>query len=341
MKFLRSSLTSGALGLATLAAQAAVSLPALNVDTTNITVSGLSSGAAMAVQLGYAYSATFKGVGVFAGSPYACQGHYVYTACQNNSTISSSMLNTMQGDIDSWSGTLIDSKTNVAAQKVFLFVGNRDAIVGPHPMLAVQTQYTINGVPQPSLIQSANTAHVFPTDFSAAGDNPCSVSSSPYIANCSYDGAKAVLTKFYGTLNARNNAPAAAHYSEFFQSEFTGNPGMASTGWIYVPASCASGTKCKLHVAFHGCAQNYATIGDKFVKNTGYTRWADTNDIIVLFPQAKADNNSYPTPANGTISNPNACWDTVGLYGTHYAQKSGTQLSVIKAMVDRIASASH
>ena len=329
------------LGLTTAAAQAVVSLPALNVDTANITVSGLSSGAAMAVQLGYAYSATFKGVGVFAGSPYSCQGHYAYTACQNNSVISAAMLATMQADIDAWSGTVIDAKANVAAQKVYLFVGNNDAVVGPNPMLAVQTQYVNNGVPSVSLIQRAGTAHVFPTDFSATGNTVCSLSLSPYIANCNYDGAKAVLTKFYGTLNARNNAPAAANYKEFSQAEFTSNPGMASTGWVYVPSTCAAGTKCKLHVAFHGCAQNYATIGDKFVKNTGYTRWADTNNMIVLFPQTKADLNSYPTPANGTANNPNGCWDTIGFYGTHYAQKSGVQLTAIKAMVDRLASASH
>ena len=48
-------------------ALAAAPLPKLKVDTSKTTVSGLSSGAFMANQLGYAYSATFKGVGVFVG----------------------------------------------------------------------------------------------------------------------------------------------------------------------------------------------------------------------------------------------------------------------------------
>ena len=333
-----------ALGFTALpASSAVVSLPALNVDTTNITVSGMSSGAAMAVQMGYAYSATFKGVGVFAGSPYACQNHYAYTACQNNSVISTAMLNVMQADINTWSSAgAIDNKANVAGQNIYLFVGAIDGVVGPHPMQAVQTQYVSNGVPSVSLIQRANTAHVFPTDFAATGNNACNWSLSPFIANCSYDGAKAVLSQFYGTLNARNNAPAAANYLQFNQNEFTSNRGMAPTGWVYVPAVCANGaTKCKLHVAFHGCAQNYATIGDKFIKNTGYTRWADTNAIVVLFPQTQADNMAYPTPANGTASNPNGCWDTIGFYSTGYANQAGPQLSAIKAMVDRIKSASH
>lgn len=328
---------AAALIVASTASQAAVSLPALNVDTANITVSGLSSGAVMAINLGYAYSATFRGVGIFAGTPYLCQYLYAYADCQNKNVITPAMLDAMQMQIDNWSGGVIDSKANVATQKVYLFAGTKDATVGVNPMLGVQAQYLDNGVPQVGLVQSSNTAHVFPTDFTSAGNNPCGASFTPYISNCNYDGAKAVLTQFYGPLQPRNNAPAATHYLEFNQREFTANLGMADTGWVYVPAACAANVKCKLHVAFHGCTQTYATIGDKFIKNTGYTRWADTNNIIVLFPQARVDNNTYPTPANGTVGNPNGCWDTVGFYGANYAQKAGAQLSAIKAMVDRLS----
>lgn len=329
---------AGALCFASLTASAAVPLPALNVDTAGITVSGLSSGGVMAINLGYAYSATFKGVGIFAATPYLCQYHYPYDSCQNKNVITAAMLDTMQTTINNWSGSGIDDKANVASQKIYLFVGTKDSTVGVNPMLAVQEQYANNGVPSVNLIQAANTGHVFPTDFTSAGNNPCSTSFTPYISNCSYDGAKAVLTQFYGTLQPRNNAPSAVNYVEFNQREFTGNLGMADTGWLYVPAACAAGAQCKLHVALHGCTQNYATIGDKFVKNTGYTRWADTNNLIVLFPQARVDNNSYPTVASGMQSNPNGCWDTVGFYGANYAQKGGVQLSAIKAMIDRLSS---
>ena len=319
---------------------AAVALPALNVDTSQTTVSGLSSGGFMANQLGYAYSSTFKGVGVFAGGPYMCAGHSNYTACMYNATISAGMLSTMQADINNWSGTAIDDKANVAGQKIYLFVGNSDYTVGPNPMNGVQTQYTNNGVAAANLdyIKRDSTAHTFPTDFDSSGNNACSSSASPYISNCGYDGAKAAFTKFYGALNARNNAPAAGNYIEFDQTPFTSNAGMASTGWVYVPASCASGTVCKLHVALHGCVQNYATIGDKFIKNTGYTRWADTNNIVVLFPQTRVDNTSHSTSASGSLANANGCWDWLGWYGSNFAQRAGTQQAAIKAMVDRLSS---
>jgi poly(3-hydroxybutyrate) depolymerase len=338
-RFLRGIALAAA--LCTGSAFGAVTLPQYNIDTSKISVSGLSSGGFMANQLGYAYSSTFMGVGVFAGGPYMCAGHSNYTACMYNATISASMLSTMQADINNWSGTSIDSKSNVANQKIYLFVGTSDYTVGPNPMDAVNTQYGNNGVAAANLdyIKRASTAHVFPTDFDSTGNNACSSSASPYISNCGYDGAKAAFTKFYGTLNARNDAPAASNYIEFDQTPYTnGNVGMAATGWAYVPASCAAGTQCKLHVALHGCQQNYATIGDKFVKNTGYSRWADTNNIIVLFPQTKVDSSSHPTSASGSLANSNGCWDWIGWYGTNFAQKAGTQMTAIKAMVDRVAS---
>ena len=321
-------------------ALAAVPLPKLNIDKAQTTVSGLSSGGFMANQLGYAYSATFKGVGVFAGGPYMCAGHSNYTACMYNATISAAMLSTMQSDLNNWSGTSIDPKTNVAGQKIFMFVGTSDATVGPNPMNAVQTQYSNNGVAAASLdyIKQNGAAHVFPTDFDSTGNNACSSSASPYISNCGYDGAKAAFTKFYGTLNARNNAPAAGNYVEFDQAAFTSNPGMAATGWVYVPANCAAGASCKVHVALHGCQQNYATIGDKFLRNTGYTRWADTNAIVVLFPQTRVDSTSRVTAASGSIGNPNGCWDWIGWYGANFAQKAGTQQVALKAMVDQLSS---
>lgn len=327
--------------LAGAAARAAVPLPSYNVDASQATVSGLSAGGFMANQLGYAYSSYFKGVGIFAAGPYMCAGHNNYTSCMYNASISGSQLATMQNSIDSFSsGGAIDNKGNVAAQKIYMFVGSSDTTVGPNPMNAARTQYTNNGVPAANLefVQRASTAHVFPTDFDATGNNACSSTASPYISNCGYDGARAVLTKFYGTLNARNNAPAAGNYIEFDQRAFTANAGMASTGWVYVPANCAAGAQCRVHVALHGCQQSYGQIGDKFVKNTGYTRWADTNSIIVLFPQAQVDSTSRQTAASGLLPNPNACFDWVGWYGGNFAQKAGTQAAAIKAMVDRLSS---
>ena len=59
---------------------ATVSLAAYNVKLNETTVSGISSGAYMAVQFGVAHSAAVKGVGAIAGGPYYCAQDDVNTA---------------------------------------------------------------------------------------------------------------------------------------------------------------------------------------------------------------------------------------------------------------------
>ena len=55
------------------AGASATALSAYNVDPNTLSISGLSSGRFMSVQLGVAYSDTFNvGFGVFAGGPYDC-----------------------------------------------------------------------------------------------------------------------------------------------------------------------------------------------------------------------------------------------------------------------------
>ena len=102
---------------------------------------------------------------------------------------------------------------------------------------------------------------------------------------------------------------------------------MANDAWAYVPANCAANQSCKLHVVFHGCKQNVATVGSQFYQNTGYNRWADTNNIVVLYPQA-----------NTTYANPNGCWDWWGYDDVNFPGKSGGQMVAVKTMIDRIVS---
>jgi poly(3-hydroxybutyrate) depolymerase len=84
---------------------------------------------------------------------------------------------------------------------------------------------------------------------------------------------------------------------------------------------------CRLHVAFHGCLQDLDDIGMTFVRRAGYNAWADSNRLLILYPQAAA---IYP------FSNPNACWDWFAYDDTRYAQKNGRQMAAVKRMVDRL-----
>src|SRR5579862_7409382 len=58
----------------------AAPLPALTIDLAQTSVSGLSSGAFMAVQFGVAFSSIVVGIGVFAGGPFGCSQGSATTA---------------------------------------------------------------------------------------------------------------------------------------------------------------------------------------------------------------------------------------------------------------------
>ena len=68
-------------------------------------------------------------------------------------------------------------------------------------------------------------------------------------------------------------------------------------------------------------------VGDDVYGKTGYNEWADTNSIVVLYPQL----DSTEIPAN-----PEGCWDWWGYTGLNFQTQSGQQLSATRAMVQRL-----
>jgi chitodextrinase len=288
-----------------------------------------------------AFSASIKGAGIVAGGPYDCATKTTYTSCMysNSPSITKSISNTKL-----WSGNKIDDIQNLAKQKIYMISGTLDTTVGASVMNQLYKYYVTDGqfIPSSNVVfkNDLRAAHTFPTDFDGTGDNNCGFASSPYISNCAFDGAGAILNHIYGPLKPRNDGTLTGTFIEFDQGEFLTNPrsyGMSQTAWIYVPQTCANGETCKLHIAYHGCLQGYEKIGDKYVKNTGYNRWADTNNIIIVYPQAV----STLTGSSGTgisLPNMNGCWDWIGWYGNDFDVKSGKQLSTMKKIIDRIVS---
>jgi hypothetical protein len=229
-------------------------------------------------------------------------------------------------NMKSWSGKQINPVSNLQSRKIYMWTGSADTTVGPNVMNQLKAQLANFDTPaNVSYITTSGAVHTFPTDFDASGDNSCSSSVSPYISNCQYDGAGAVLKWMYGSLNARNTGTLSGSIVSFSQTGEYGASGMDTTGYLYVPKACQSGSGivCKLHVALHGCLQSYSMIGSKFVSNTGYNMWADTNNIIILYPQAIADNTMHTVWTGTLLPNPNGCWDWVGWYGANADQLGG------------------
>ena len=119
--------------LAPRAAAAAERLPALGVDLGQTTVSGLSSGAYMAVQFHVAFSGIVRGVGVVAGGPYYCAEGQLLTNALNR------CMGTRLGEPDPdrllrlargfARRGLIDPVETLASGRAYLFTGANDRTV--------------------------------------------------------------------------------------------------------------------------------------------------------------------------------------------------------------------
>jgi poly(3-hydroxybutyrate) depolymerase len=296
--------------------------------------SGLSSGGYFAVQLAVAFSSRIVGVGAIAGGPYDCGGEHPFWDCmyQGHPDPGPAIERTRR-----WSGVSIDPIAGLARQRVYLLSGTLDA---GRPVMDALFDYEAAFVAPGNIVYDRDRpfAHTFPTDAAVLGDNPCWAAVPPYISDCGFDAAGAILAHIYGPLRPRNDGALGGRMVRFDQTEFVAGAarhGLDATGWLYVPASCAAGARCRLHVVLHGCTQNQATIGRRFVDDTGYPRWADTNELLVLYPQTIADWVDHDPPS-GAGANIDACWDWVGYYGADFDQRSGVQLAAVKRMIDRL-----
>jgi poly(3-hydroxybutyrate) depolymerase len=190
---------------------------------------------------------------------------------------------------------------------------------------AAESFYKEVGVPPGDLtLVEKEGGHAFITEQGGAA---CGLSAAPYVSDCDYDQAKAILAWIYGPL-AEASAEPAGRFILFDQQPFSEpGDGFADEGVVYVPPSCAEQTGCRVHIALHGCQQSREAVGDTFIKESGYAEIADQNRLVILFPQAKAI----------TGINPQGCWDWWGYTGLDYLGKDAPQIAAIWAMVEQLA----
>jgi poly(3-hydroxybutyrate) depolymerase len=346
------------LAAAACAGQASVvSLGAYNVKLDETSVSGISSGGYMAAQFGVAWSSIVKGVGIVAAGPYGCSqipkpgstyGNNLFTAfyyCANRITAPDlapmlSLTATFAAD------GRIDPTANMAHQKVWIYSGYNDGVVKQRTAVDVLYNYYASYMPAASIYYKNNqrAGHAMVTNRSS--HQACANTASPYLNNCGIDAAGDMLNHIYGRLNPRATT-LTGQLLEFSQTAFasTANISMSSTGRVYVPASCAAGQPCRVHVALHGCKQSHEQIGTQYVTESGYNEWADTNNLIVLYPQTTSRTYDY-SGVYQDRNNSEACWDWWGYNvdydqntsgNQNYANKKGAQIRAIRAMLTRLA----
>ena len=162
--------------------------------------------------------------------------------------------------------------------------------------------------------------------------NSCDNLGTPYINNCNLDFAGNFLSAALSDLGVKWNTTRGtsnpSNIVEFMQSLYGANSllnSLAAHGYLYVPSQCASKkVQCHLHIAFHGCTMEASSIGMTFIEHSGLNEWAESNNIVVLYPQATS---------NVLAENPNACFDWWGYAGSNYAQKAGAQQSIFRAFI--------
>jgi hypothetical protein len=183
------------------------------------------------------------------------------------------------------------------------------------------------GLPESNIkFETRNDAgHAFLTEDTGTA---CGASASPFLSDCDYDQAGAILHWIYGDLT-KPTAKPGGKFVRFDQAEFVkgDDAEMSNEGVIYIPPTCSQEAGCRLHIALHGCEQNIDAVGMTFVEGSGFARWADTNGFVVLFPQVSAS----------LIKNPKGCWDWWGYTGSDYLTKGAPQIAAIWRMVERLA----
>jgi poly(3-hydroxybutyrate) depolymerase len=324
-------------------AAAAEQLPALGADLSATSVSGLSSGAYMAGQIEVAHSSEIVGAGIVAGGPFACAEteasklvpFWPVAVAQNAQQALYKCMQTTLGVPDPKALTerakeladdgKIDPLSGLAKDNIYLFSGNEDQTVARTVVEAARDFFEDVGVPKTNIALVENKGgHAFITERGGAA---CGITATPYVSDCDYDQAKAILAWIYGPLQERSVEPKG-RFIVFDQQPFSEpGDGFADEGVVYVPSACASQPGCRVHIALHGCEQSRETVGDHFIKESGYAEVADTNRFIILFPQAKAI----------TGINPQGCWDWWGYTGLDYLGKDAPQIAAIWAMVEQLA----
>jgi len=321
-------------------------LPALGAKIDETSVSGISSGAYMAGQFELAHSRLVAGVAIIAGGPWGCADSVFAdmmpgpgaTFLNLSKAVNGCMLNALaplgvpnpdhladkarrlaeEGSIDPIDG--------IRDHRVYLFSGKDDHTVVPAIVASAASFYARLGVESGHIKHVADVpaGHGFVTDHQGLA---CGQSAEPFVVNCAYDQAGELLRHVYGELHPRTAAPAGS-FLEFDQRPFTRDlkeHGLSDRGVVYVPAGCASASGCRVHIAFHGCAQSQEAVGDAFVRETGFARWADTNRLVILFPQTKK-----------SAVNPQGCWDWWGYTVHDYLARNAPQIVAVHRMLERL-----
>ncbi|MET8277708.1 PHB depolymerase family esterase [Micromonospora sp. NPDC005174] len=298
-------------------------------NISGVYVAGVSSGGYLATQLHVAYSSRIRGAAVFAAGPYYCSQNTVAQAlygCGDN--LYPTNVSALEAYTRTWAAYgWVDPVGNLSGDPVYVLHGANDTTVKKSVTDDLVRYYQRFGA-NVRYDSGSAAGHGWVTPYGTLG---CTATASPFLDDCGSDPQSALLRTLLGGVNAPNTAALGGTLVRFDQNAFAVNGranglSMDANGFAYVPSACAGGQSCRLLVALHGCAQGYGSVGTAFVDRANLNQYADTNNLVVLYPQAST-----------ALSNPNGCWDWWGYLGaTNFPIKGGAQVETIMNMVRRL-----
>lgn len=306
---------------------AAPALPAIG-DPKHVSISGISSGAAMAVQYAVAHSGTVSGVGAIAGPGWGCAQGRVSQAlntclCTREtppSTLNQARQLAASGAIDG-----LASGHPTALSRAFVFHSPDDATVHARSGEA-GIAFLKDFIGQAPTVDRGNASdgsnHAGHGILAPDGTDSCAATpkDSSYVRHCGdEDNARDIFRALFpqvpfdasrrtadipvGDLQAFDQNPFIDEvlatrptiapdtlwwYAWPYRSDRRNRLDMAPTGHLYVPPSCRA--------AHSRCGVHVALHGCKqdvkaFALTTGYMHWAELYRQIVVFPAVQQGGN--------------------------------------------------
>lgn len=294
-------------------------------------VAGVSAGGYLANQLHVAHSGVFRGAGIMTAGPYGCaDGDDALATIAQNACMQTTMRRRTPAELerltrDRAAAGTVDPVENLRGDRVWLLHGSNDRTVLRAVNDDLATYYRDLGA-DVVYDTATNAGHGW---VSPHGTVACASTASPYVNDCGVDAQREMLGHLLGGVTAPAGTPSG-RLVRFDQNAYAPGGsasaiGLGNDGFAYVPRSCESGP-CRLMVALHGCYQYHGLVGNAFMGQANLNEYADTNAMIVLYPQA--------TPSYAGTLNPRGCFNWWGYGGDRqYAQKGGRQVTAIMSMV--------
>ena len=221
----------------------------------------------------------------------------------------------------------IDELSGLADDKVYLFSGNEDQTVDRPVVEAAKRFYAAAGVPAGSVtLVEKEGGHAFITETEGTA---CGLSEEPYVSDCDYDQAKAILEWIYGPplADPSTKPDGQVHHLRPIalqpwrrQRACRRGRGLCARGLRepFEAAACIS--RC---MAASRRARPSATPSSR---RAALPATPIPTGSSILFPQIA-----------GSVVNPHGCWDWWGYSDIDYLGKDAPQIKAIWAMAERLA----